>query len=740
MNHSMEARTAPDLSVVVPCFNEEGNAQALFDRLLASLNDAGISFEAVFVDDGSTDDTWARITVLGESHGSLIRAVKHERNRGIAAAWQSGLDAATASIVCFIDADLQNPPEAIPQMWRTLWTSHADLVQAVRSTLEWDRDRRYYLSRSLNRLLNTVFRDGAKDSKSGFVLAPKTVLQDVLSSALNYRYFQTMIRVSARSLGYSVVEVETIFFPRQAGVSFIDGQKTVSIALGTILDVGRAVREFGSGRQHPMARSDLFKRSASRSFAKDLSARRRARFELYFATMPLHTWLLSRRTRTALVNLESMQWRSREELRALQDERLVRLIQHAYTRVPYYRRVFQECGLTPSSVQSRDDLSRIPLLNKSDVRRHAYFELFSDDYQKRGVHRISTSGSTGEPFVTYADKHQLEVRFATTLRALRWTGWEFGDPQLRLWHQKLGMSRSQAFRERLDAMLLRRHFIPAFEINQEGLETMVREIEKVRPVLMDGYAESLNFLATYLKQGGRLRVAPKALMSSAQVLPQQTRALIESSLDAKVFDKYGAREFSGIAYQCSESSNLHVMDESYILEIVVDGRPAQPGEVGEVVITDLNNFSFPLIRYRIGDLATAVDNTTACPCGRGLSQIGPVQGRTQAIVHCANGRWLPGTFFAHFFKDYDDQVRQFQVVQSSPGEFDLKIVKGPHWSESSFTDLIDALREFVGETTIRVDYVSEVPLLATGKRSPVVSTVPMDFQLMGSPITGSAAP
>ena len=83
------------------------------------------------------------------------------------------------------------------------------------------------------------------------------------------------------------------------------------------------------------------------------------------------------------------------------------------------------------------------------------------------------------------------------------------------------------------------------------------------------------------------------------------------------------------------------MDESYIVELLVDGRPAEPGEVGEVVITDLNNFSVPLIRYRIGDLATAVDGTP-CPCGRDLSRIGRIEGRTQAIVYCGTAPGYPG--------------------------------------------------------------------------------------------------
>jgi len=216
--------------------------------------------------------------------------------------------------------------------------------------------------------------------------------------------------------------------------------------------------------------------------------------------------------------------------------------------------------------------------------------------------------------------------------------------------------------------------------------------------------------------------------------------LIEGGLTTTVYDKYGAREFSGIAYQCGESPDHHVMDESYIVELLVNGRPAAPGEVGEVVITDLNNFSVPLIRYRIGDLATAVDDAP-CPCGRGLSRIGRIQGRTQAIVYCGNGTWLPGTFFHHFFKDHEYAIRSFQVHQDRKGAFTLRIVQNNQFTDEAFDSILAELRHYVGgpsETEITVEFVDEIPLLRTGKHSPVVSTVREDFQSLNVPMAAAS--
>ena len=86
--------------------------------------------------------------------------------------------------------------------------------------------------------------------------------------------------------------------------------------------------------------------------------------------------------------------------------------------------------------------------------------------------------------------------------------------------------------------------------------------------------------------------------------------------------KLPGREFSGIAYECEAHVGHHVVGEGYIVEVLKDGRPAAPGEIGEVVVTDLNNYCLPFIRYRIGDLAEALDPNETCACGRGLPRIG----------------------------------------------------------------------------------------------------------------------
>ena len=404
-------------------------------------------------------------------------------------------------------------------------------------------------------------------------------------------------------------------------------------------------------------------------------------------------------------------------------------MRHAYRNVPYYRARMQEAKIHPEDVRGQADLHKLPFLTKPDIRKHLYFDIMSEDHDKAQILKVTTSGSTGEPFVCYADRAQLEMRWATTLRAQEWTGYRFGDPTLRLWHQTLGMTKAQAAKERADTILSNRTFVPIFELSDANLSRMIDTVVRAEPVLMDGYAEALDFIARYLKSTGRVDVRPRALMSSAQTLPLPSRRLIEEAFGCKVFDKYGSREFSGIAYECEAHAGHHVVAETYVVEVLRDGEPVPPGEVGEVVITDLNNFCMPFIRYRIGDLAEALDAGAPCACGRGSPRLGAIEGRVQSIIQGTDGRYLPGTFFAHYLKEFDHAIKKFQVVQEERDAMTFRVVRGGRYSDDVLDQVLATFREYLGaDMRVDVEFVDEVAMVRTGKRLASVSRLGIDFQ------------
>jgi phenylacetate-CoA ligase len=719
----------PTISVIAPAFNEAPNLGELVERLRQVFVARELQGEIVLVDDGSTDSTPLVIDELAAGSDDVV-AVHHERNLGIEAAWRSGLKASSGILVCLIDSDLQYVPEDVWRLYREYLASPEDVIQGFRSSVAREgRDPRYRLSRGLNLLLNLLFGMRLRDNKSGFVLCRREVLADVLDHRHRYRYFQTFITVAAVAKGYSVREIEVLFQPRLMGTSFVQ-KFPLRIVLGALQDLGKGFFEYRVGRKTPLPASlqAFVDRNHPPDRSPKLSWPRRLWFRFYLLLLPIHHWFISRKSGPRYRELRRSQWLEPAQMRDLQELKLRKLIHHAYGHVAYYRELFDELGLKPPDIGSIEDLQKLPFLTKDHVRRHLFFDLLSDNHEKRDIQRIATSGSTGEPFVCYVDRHQLEMRWGATLRSMEWTGWRFGDRQARLWHQTIGMSRAQVWRERLDAAIQRRRFIPAFELSESNLLEFGKLLTKHDPVLIDGYAEALNFLAEYLKQHDVDGVNPKGVISSAQVLPPQSREIIERQFGCHVHDKYGAREFSGIAYECEAHSGHHVVAENYIVEIIKDGRPAEPGEVGEVVITDLNNYCMPFIRYRIGDLATAMDPDDRCACGRGLPLIGSIEGRLQSIILGANGRYLLGSFFPHFFKDFDHIVRQYQVVQEEEGTVQLKIVKGPRFDQGAFDEMMDVLRGHIGDDVhIEIEFRESIPMVRTGKQQGSLSSLNLGF-------------
>jgi phenylacetate-CoA ligase len=729
--------TEVDISVVAPCYNEARNLPELVLRLDATFKKRGLVGEIVLVNDGSVDDTAAVIDRLAAENPAVV-AVHHEKNRGIEAGWHSGLSAATGEYACLIDADLQYLPEDVWRLYRELRLTHADLVQGTRSTVGRLRDSRYILSKGLNVLLNSMFGMSLRDNKSGFVIARRETLQDILRHRFRYFYFQSFITVAAHARGYTIRQVETLFESRLLGKSFIP-KLPFGMVTKALVDLVKGFVEFRLRPQREDVLTEFLKthRPTRQSAPRELW--RRVLQRVFFATMPLHKWTITRRAADRWQELERTQWLSVHDVRELQELRLRRLVYHAYQHVPWYRQEMDARGLKPKDVRTLADLQKLPLLTKQDVRENLHFDLLAENHDKSRMLKITTSGSTGEPFVCYADAHQLEMRWAATQRSMEWTGFRFGDRQARLWHQTIGMSWHQVARERIDAWLNRRIFIPAFEMTEKDVARALAKLRRHRPVLVDGYAECFNHLARHARPEDAAGIRPKGIISSAQVLPEDSRRAVETAFGTRVFDKYGSREFSGIAWECEAHEGHHVVAENYVVEILRDGQPAAPGELGEVVVTDLNNFCMPFIRYRIGDLAEAMDPEAPCPCGRGLPRVGRIEGRIQSIIIGSRGA-IAGSLFPHVLKDYDFAVRQFQVVQVKPGAIVLKVVKAPRFDDQVFADVLAIFRRYLGEdTAIDVQFVDSIPMVRTGKRMATLSAIPLDFQRLEEPLVAAAA-
>jgi phenylacetate-CoA ligase len=707
-----------ELSVIVPCFNEEANLPELVERTERVFARRRISGEIVLINDGSRDGTAAQIEALAERHPSVV-GVHHPTNRGIPAGWKSGFERSRGRYVCTIDADLQYQPEAIAHLYREMCFSKADLVQGWRSTLERQHDHRYYWSRGLDYLLKLAFAMPGYDVKSGFVLYRRDVFEDILRESARFHYFQHMITVVAKAKGYSVRQVETLFAERHAGQSFIGGFP-VRMMLRTFVDIGRAVVDY---RVREPKDQSLEAALAAHGGAAVTAVRSRA---------AAGGWLrdadISRNAPRYLEELRRTQWLPRAELEQLQLRRLRRLVAHASDHVGYWREAFEAAGVTADDVRGLADLRRIPILTKSALRESIYFDLVSDTSEKRKIAKITTSGNTGEPLALFVDPLQRDMRWANAIRHREWAGWRPGEPRLQLRRAPAPPEGGTTLGHRLRAVLVPDPSIAADVVDPSFVRALEHRIERERPTLLEGDAEILGILAALRREGAGPPWA-RAVVSTSQTLDAELRALIELRLGARVFDRYGAREFGAVAQQC-EAGGWHVNAESVIVEVECDGRPAAPGEAGELLVTDLNNRCVPLLRYRLGDRVIATDR--ACPCGRGLPLLERVGGRAAGVILADGARQVPAGFFADLFGDYEFAVSRWQVEQPAPDRVVVRVVR-----KSRFTHVTEeAIRRRLGTVfgqTVGAEWalVDAIPPVPEGTVQPVLSLAPTPADAAG---------
>jgi phenylacetate-CoA ligase len=378
---------SPELSVIVPCFNEEHNVDELTRRILNVFATGGFEGELILVDDGSQDETRSRIEALERAHPNVVVGKFHTRNGGIAQAWRTGVATARGRLVAVIDADLQYLPEDLLRLRRELRETNVDIVQGMRSSMGRQRDSRYYYSRGLNALLNTTFGMNLNDNKSGFIMCTKEVLEDLLTYRSNYYYWQSFIMVAAHAKGYSYKEIETLFEKRRAGESFLAKDAFKASAL-SFIDLGKAAWEYRVRQRFAdlsvqfLRRNPVVDRSKPRSPARDL------RWQGYMATFSQTHWMLTRDVEQYYDVLRKTQWLTPSQMRELQDEKLRRLVRHAYRNVPYYRVRMQELKLRPEDIRGQEDLNKLPLLTKDDVRKHLNFDILAENHVKNEMLRI----------------------------------------------------------------------------------------------------------------------------------------------------------------------------------------------------------------------------------------------------------------------------------------------------------------------------------------------------------------
>ena len=320
---------------------------------------------------------------------------------------------------------------------------------------------------------------------------------------------------------------------------------------------------------------------------------------------------------------------SLDEMRAIQNEKLVKQVKHVYENVEYYRSLMDEKGVKPEDIQSIDDLHKLPFLTKADLRDAYPYGLLGADL-KDCVRIHSTSGTTGRRVVAFYTQNDIDMWDDCCARAITAAGGTNGDVcqvayGYGLFTGGFGLNGGS---QKVGCLTL-----PMSSGNTERQIQFMQDLHSTIICCTPSYAA---YIGETVKEMG---LKPedldlKAGIFGAEPWTEEMRRDIEKSLGIKAYDIYGLTESTGpgVAFECEEQTGMHINEDHFLAEIIdpETGEVLPEGSKGELVFTNLDKEGFPLLRYRTRDIC--ILSRKKCSCGRTLIKMAKPMGRSDDMM------------------------------------------------------------------------------------------------------------
>lgn len=402
-----------------------------------------------------------------------------------------------------------------------------------------------------------------------------------------------------------------------------------------------------------------------------------------------------------------------DELRVRQSRALRELVLHAARTTPHYREVFARHGVEPSAIRTSDDLRRLPILEKDEVRQVP--ERFWSSAVK-GSYTINTSGTTGSPLRVRASRGALLRNYAHYYRLRERLGIDARERSATFAGRMIvepGRVSPPFWRHNLATRTI---LYSTYHLSEGNIPAYLQRLASQRPALIFAYPSAITAVARVLLEHPQFEIRPRAVIGSCETLLPHQRSIVEEAFGCTVTDFYGSAEMSAFVAQC-ERGTYHVWPTYGICEVVVGDRPARPGEAGDLVTTSFVNDAMPLLRYRTGDIAVPGED---CSCGLPFPTLHQIDGRRDDVLTTPDGRQV-GRLDPAFKGLADDAFREAQIVQVALDRVVLRYVAGTRFEVSAVEKVKQELRGRLGPAMdVQAEAVSELPRGPSGKLRAVV--------------------
>lgn len=404
-----------------------------------------------------------------------------------------------------------------------------------------------------------------------------------------------------------------------------------------------------------------------------------------------------------------------------QEERLRQITHLAAEQVPYYQQTWSK---SEKAAAKAGHIADLPLLEKEPLRTDPRQFLRRDRQAERQL-VFHTSGSTGTPIATYWTPRELRNSMALReVRSANWAGVSFRMPRATFSGRLVEPDPDSKGPYHRFNQVERQVYFSAFHLKPETTKAYIEALYKHNVQWLTGYAVSLYTLARFIIDQ-KLEVPPlEAITTTSEKVSPEMRQVMEKAYNCQVFEEYSTVENIFFAQDCPHG-RMHVSPDAGLIEILrPDGTPCDPGETGEVVATGFIRTLQPLIRFRIGDLASW--SPEFCPCGRQMPVIQEVLGRLEDMVISPDGRQM-----VRFHAIFVDQkaIREGQIVQEALDHIRVIIVPEVNFSNADNQNIIERVQQRLGANVqVSVELVDQIPRTAAGKFRAVICNLPEEVK------------
>jgi phenylacetate-CoA ligase len=418
--------------------------------------------------------------------------------------------------------------------------------------------------------------------------------------------------------------------------------------------------------------------------------------------------------------LNKTQWLSYPELQKIQLKLLKRLVRHCYDSVPYYRRLMRERAISVDSIETLDDITKFPVINKRDVLK-AGDSIISTKYPRWALRKGRTGGSTGTPMIVYRNLFSLGTEHAFARRQFDWAGVGLREKSASIFQRVVAPPGKRNTRLYNYDPIMKELTLSAYHCSPETALDYAKAIKDHGIDVIVGYPSAIQMMAkTCIESGFKLNV--RVVLSTWEAMTEQMRKTIAEAFGCKVFDFYGSGERVAAIHKC-EHGSYHIVPEYGLTELL----PMEGHEKGyyRIVSTGFWNKAMPLIRYDMSDVVTKSPDGS-CPCGRVFPVVDSIIGKEGDVIRTPSGIQLGVTAVVQILYTIGgtNNVLETQFVQDALDHITVEYVPGATFSEDDLSNMRASAAKFLPRD-MKVDFkqVEAVRRTAMGKIRPIVSQI-----------------